>query len=979
MSLWSRIQRQLGEIAGDLVGDDTRYELEAARELLSTDPAAAIPIAERILHTRADHPLALALIGAANLELGNPRAAADAFERALASDDTLPEALLGRGEAALASARPEDAVTPYHRAVEEAGGDQRILAEAYRGLGVAYLGLGQLDKGIRELRKAVAEDAEDPVARSFLGDALVRRGGLEEARRHLRRAIDRAEPPAIALVAQGRLALEEGSPEAAATLFEAALARARQSRGGAFEIRIAPIQVGLGDAARARGDLHAAREHYQIALDDSARTPADVLARLAEVFAEMQDYDKALELYRHSLEIEESEAVLASAVSAAIHGGSEALRVELANRLLAHAPDHPGAMVARALVLAEQGEREAARGILRATARGDGEAVAHRALAELELADGRLGTAAEHALAALRREPRNQRTRDLLARIREAELEVQVGLHDPKHVTEDDDAVLYQLALELAALLGTRAELAPLAAEPAQAAADFDRPLLVTVMGEFSSGKSSFVNAFIGEDIAPTGITPTTATINIVKYGRDRGGRLIHQDGRTESLGWSELGTRLRQLSGRAAAQIAQVEILLPLEALERVHIVDTPGLNSILPEHETVARDFIRRADAVVWVFSAAQAGKKSERLALERIAEEGKRVLGVLNKVDQLDAGQVEEVRAHVASELDDIVDIVVPVSARRAMEAKAQGKEVGGEFETLEHELEGRFFAQARQLKRLALDRRLGDVLRRARERLEAARRGGGTHSDELRQAAERVRVELDQFLEATVDRERATMRTEVVALFRQAAQEVLELVRPRRLPFGSNQATPADRDYLIGLLEAGYDAVIGAAEERVAAELEAIANRARATLAVGTIGAIGDPSGDVERAALDATRWVRAQVFGRTGSYVRGYLRGGYVADFFRRDLPKIELDEDTVYQALYQSSPDLDAVIAVPLARAGAEALAALADRLEHLADVQDLHGFDLDVGIVRALETVDERRRALHGSDAGEQVDTGNR
>ena len=84
-----------------------------------------------------------------------------------------------------------------------------------------------------------------------------------------------------------------------------------------------------------------------------------------------------------------------------------------------------------------------------------------------------------------------------------------------------------ELAAFLEKVVATRRELGHFVGEIARAAANLDQPLLVTVMGEFSSGKSSFVNAFIGADVAPTGITPTTATINVVRYGRERGGRII--------------------------------------------------------------------------------------------------------------------------------------------------------------------------------------------------------------------------------------------------------------------------------------------------------------------------------------------------------------------------------------------------------------------------------------------------------------------
>src|SRR5262249_17453438 len=162
------------------------------------------------------------------------------------------------------------------------------------------------------------------------------------------------------------------------------------------------------------------------------------------------------------------------------------------------------------------------------------------------------------------------------------------------------------------------------------------------------SGKSSFVNAFIGHDVAPTGITPTTATINVVKYSAEKGGRIVARDGAVAPLAWDALFSHLRALTPAAASAVDPVQIPLPLESLERIAIVATPGLNSILPEHEATARAFIARADAVVWVFTAGQGGKKSERAALEKIRGEGRRVLGVLNKRDQLSDAEVDEVIA-------------------------------------------------------------------------------------------------------------------------------------------------------------------------------------------------------------------------------------------------------------------------------------------------------------------------------------------
>src|SRR3569623_1769483 len=61
--------------------------------------------------------------------------------------------------------------------------------------------------------------------------------------------------------------------------------------------------------------------------------------------------------------------------------------------------------------------------------------------------------------------------------------------------------------------------LVSLAVPMARATEAFGRPLLVAVMGEFTAGKSSLVNALAGGDVAPVGVTPTTAPINVHRYG----------------------------------------------------------------------------------------------------------------------------------------------------------------------------------------------------------------------------------------------------------------------------------------------------------------------------------------------------------------------------------------------------------------------------------------------------------------------------
>jgi hypothetical protein len=424
----------------------------------------------------------------------------------------------------------------------------------------------------------------------------------------------------------------------------------------------------------------------------------------------------------------------------------------------------------------------------------------------------------------------------------------------------------------------------------------------------------------------------------------------------------------LRALSPDAARAIDRVEILVPLPQLEKINIVDTPGLNSIQPEHEATARGFIARADAIVWVFTASQGGKASEKRALGSIRDEGKRVLGVLNKADQLSPDETREVVGFVTGELGDLVETVVPFAARKALAWKRAASTGAappagddGNWAALDAALEQRFFQQARQLKRDACTRALRGVVTAARAEVETHRSRASQAADAARAGRDELLASARAFAADSVLAERRALADATTALYRRAAREVLDLVRPRRLPFSSHTATAADRDYLIALLASGFESAIESGRRRVAADLTArsrLADSAARTLSA----ALGvDVLGDVQRVADDRIGLALSRVFDRTRAFLRGYVEGGYVEGFFHNDVPRLELAEDAVYHALVRGAPDLDREIGEPLERAATDALTVIADRLAHGGDVLDVHAFDLEVGVGRALELAEAR------------------
>jgi small GTP-binding protein len=193
-----------------------------------------------------------------------------------------------------------------------------------------------------------------------------------------------------------------------------------------------------------------------------------------------------------------------------------------------------------------------------------------------------------------------------------------------------------------------------------------DEFFLLVVVGEFNAGKSAFINALAGHSVLQEGVTPTTAHLHLLQYG-ERIETHIGDDG-------------IRTVSA-------------PVELLRQVHIVDTPGTNAIVREHEKLTTEFVPRADLVLFVTSADRPFTETERRFLEAIRNWGKKVVIVINKADIFQsASQLDEVVAFVRDAAHRLLGLTVdvfPVSARLALRAKQGEPSVwsSSRFEALE----------------------------------------------------------------------------------------------------------------------------------------------------------------------------------------------------------------------------------------------------------------------------------------------------
>lgn len=192
-----------------------------------------------------------------------------------------------------------------------------------------------------------------------------------------------------------------------------------------------------------------------------------------------------------------------------------------------------------------------------------------------------------------------------------------------------------------------------------QAILQLDELFLLVVVGEFNAGKSALVNALLGERVLPEGVTPTTSRVTLVKWGEQVKETVVDENFATYTH---------------------------PLPLLRELNIVDTPGTNAVIRQHERLTNEFVPRSDLVLFVTSADRPMTESERQFLERIREWGKKVVIALNKADLLENEQaINEVREFVVQYAQETLGSTpefFAVSAKLAQRAKVEDSKAESE---------------------------------------------------------------------------------------------------------------------------------------------------------------------------------------------------------------------------------------------------------------------------------------------------------
>jgi len=226
----------------------------------------------------------------------------------------------------------------------------------------------------------------------------------------------------------------------------------------------------------------------------------------------------------------------------------------------------------------------------------------------------------------------------------------------------------------------------------------------VACVGQFKRGKSTLIDALLGDAVLPRGIVPVTAVPTVVRYGPHREARVQLRPsagaphGAWRTIPVEEVGEFVSEEHNPANAKlVAAVEVLEPCALLASgMCLVDTPGLGSVYTTNTEATKAFIPQIDAALVVLGADPPISGDELDLIARVAQDVERLVLVLNKADRVSAEERRVASAFAREAIERRIQRAVPplleVCATERLAGEGPPRDWPRLVETLERLAEG-----------------------------------------------------------------------------------------------------------------------------------------------------------------------------------------------------------------------------------------------------------------------------------------------
>lgn len=289
----------------------------------------------------------------------------------------------------------------------------------------------------------------------------------------------------------------------------------------------------------------------------------------------------------------------------------------------------------------------------------------------------------------------------------------------------------------------------------------------VSVIGEFKRGKSTLINALLGQEVAATDVLPQTCAVTRYSWGKEARAQLRLADGGVIPLELGQLRREtLEPILERSPAAVLGAEVTLPWPELRDLCLVDTPGTGDLRPDVRKVMCEHIADSDLLIMVISAIQPLSEEERDLLRSAIRphDFPKLMFVLNRIDTLeDQSEIDKLHHHVRDLVGDVFPgmNVYPLSAldearRRAGRPRPRPDRSdywAAQFAAFRQELDSIVAAQRLSIKadRLAMacDRAMADIEARLQLLLNSLDDGQARLAQSQAERVARVEAEAEGF--------------------------------------------------------------------------------------------------------------------------------------------------------------------------------------------------------------------------------------
>lgn len=205
----------------------------------------------------------------------------------------------------------------------------------------------------------------------------------------------------------------------------------------------------------------------------------------------------------------------------------------------------------------------------------------------------------------------------------------------------------------------------------------------LVILGAFKRGKSTLINALLGEPILPTSIVPLTSVVTVLGYGERLNIEVLFQQGKRKKIPQQELVEYITEKGNpRNQKGVREVEITYPSDYLkDGVRVIDTPGVGSVYSHNTDVAYNYLPQVDAAVFVVTVDPPLSAAEQEFLKDIREYVHKLFFILNKIDYVEEAERQEALAFTSQVLQANLAtehvMIFPLSAKMALEGKANGR--------------------------------------------------------------------------------------------------------------------------------------------------------------------------------------------------------------------------------------------------------------------------------------------------------------